>query len=366
MTNQHISNVHETYHGQNISDEFQQKNEVSQRSNELINQTSNYRRQNKMNQSKNPTDKLSDKKPSQFYTVNHLFKNITCLLFMTVVMTNVVGCGRCDKNGGDSCQIQSETPNSTNNGGGNGPGDDSGSGGGGQDNGDGDDSRTITERLLESELITNSVYLGIVKPDDMLHFEIEGVEIVPQFSGIYERSYASSWKELFCPLVDFPVRDFPRPPFPPIPPIPPRPDFNKRGCRYVTVPGNCRHRFRDRVADRVQEIAINNDLENLKLKLVIGDKTFPLGEIVKREENKILAKLLLTQEMLTQEREAKLIIQRHDAYSVKVGFIGFGSCDGNGRRNFKTTGPIDSSNATVQTVQEFTVSASVEYVEGEE
>jgi len=313
--------------------------------------------QNKIN-----LNQVKNENTQQFFSGPMPLKNITCLIFLVVVMLNISGCGRCDKSGDDSCQIQSESPDTINNDNGSGSGDDSGNGRNDDDNGGGDNSRTITEQLLDHELITDSIYLGIVQPDDVLHFEIEGVETVPQFSAIYERSYASSWKVFFCPLIDPPVRDFPRPPFPP---IPPRPDFKRGTCHYITVPGNCRHKFRNRIADKVEQVVIKDDLKKLKLKLVIGDKDFPLGEVVERKENKVFSKLLLTREMLTQEREAKLIVQKYDAHNVKVGFIGFGSCNGLGSRDFKTTGPTNSSNLTVRAMQEFTVSASVEYIENE-
>lgn len=303
-----------------------------------------------------------NKNEQHFFSKPSLLKSLTCLIFLVIVMANISGCGRCDKSGGDSCHVQDESPDTFGDDNGNGSGNDPGNGRSDDDNNGGDNSRTITEQLLDHELITESVFLGIVKPDDVLHFEIEGVETVPQFSAIYERSYASSWKEFFCPLLDPPVRDFPRPPFPP---IPPRPDFKRETCRYITMPGNCRHKFRDRFSDQVGQVVINDDLEKLKLKLLVGDKVFPLGEVVAREENKVFSKLRLTREMLTQEREAKLIVQKYEANNVKVGFIGFGSCNGLGKRNFKTTGPTSSSNVTVKTEQEFTVSASVEYVEGE-
>lgn len=258
------------------------------------------------------------------------------------------GCGRCSHSSDNSCHPKDSVHNSED--------EPSGSNNEQSDTGGSDGSGQAIDTLLENELITESIHLGELKPYDRLHFEIEGREIVPQFTGIYEKSYSSQWEVHFCYQMDSGRNP------PPYPPFPPRPDYNKKeSCYSFPMKGTCKHKWRDRSADKLRAIEITDDLSRLRLKLEIGGKLYPLGKIVKRNKDAVLTSLTITPEMLAIETKAKLVVQKLAAQKVKTGFMGFAHCDGLGKKNFKTDGPMDSSIETVSRIQEFIVSASVEY-----
>lgn len=258
------------------------------------------------------------------------------------------GCGRCSHSSDNSCHPKDSVHNSED--------EPSGSNNEQSDTGGSDGSGQAIDTLLENELITESIHLGELKPYDRLHFEIEGREIVPQFTGIYEKSYSSQWEVHFCYQMDSGRNP------PPYPPFPPRPDYNKKeSCYSFPMKGTCKHKWRDRSADKLRAIEITDDLSRLRLKLEIGGKFYPLGKIVKRNNDTVLTSLIITPQMLALETKAKLVMQKLAAQNIKTGFMGFGHCDGVGKRNFKTDGPMDSSMEKVSRIQEFIVSASVEY-----
>lgn len=262
------------------------------------------------------------------------------------------GCGRCSHSSDNSCHQADSVHNSED--------EPSGSNNDQSDTGGRDGNGPAIDTLLENELITESIHLGELKPNNRLHFEIEGREIVPQFTGIYEKSYSSQWEVHFCYQMDSGRNP------PPYPPLPPRPDYNKKeSCYSFPMKGTCKHKWRDRSADKLRAIEITDDLSRLRLKLEIGGKLYPLGKIVKRNKDTVLTSLTITPKMLALETKGKLVVQKLTAQNVKIGFMGFGHCDGLGKKNFKTDGPMDSSMETVTRLQEFIVSVSVEYELGQ-
>lgn len=261
------------------------------------------------------------------------------------------GCGRCSHSSDNSCHPKDSVHNSEDEPAG--PNNDQ------SDIGSRDGNGQAIDTLLENELITESIPLGELKPYDRLHFEIEGREIVPQFTSIYQKSYSSQWEVHFCYHIDLGRNP---PSYPSYPPFPPRPDYNKKeSCYSFPMKGTCKHKWRDRSTNKLRAIEITDDLSRLRLKLEIGGKLYPLGKIVKRDKDTVLTSLTIAPEMLALATKAKLVVQKLTAQKVKTGFMGFGHCDGLGKKNFKTDGPMDSSMETVTRLQEFIVSASVEY-----
>ena len=61
--------------------------------------------------------------------------------------------------------------------------------------------------------------------------------------------------------------------------------------------------------------------------------------------------------------EAALIVEEFAEENITIGFLGFGPCEGLGKRDFKTNGPQESSIIPVKKELEFTVSVWVEYEE---
>ena len=51
------------------------------------------------------------------------------------------------------------------------------------------------------------------------------------------------------------------------------------GCLAFPLNGECRHRFRDQLPSQIHPLDFPHDLWELKLKLKIGDKIYPLGDI---------------------------------------------------------------------------------------
>lgn len=278
------------------------------------------------------------------------FGKFLCAISLVLVALNLSGCGRCDSDGESACsgeEVPTHKPNEPTSGNNQHNDGDAGN----RDDGETDDNSSVSFQILKRELVTNEVNLGLIYPNDVLHFEVKGTETVPQFSDVYEKVFKSSWETEFCLNTDPHYRDFSG-------------IKNKTRCYKFPLNGNCHHRYRDNQREQVRPIEIPDDTSRLKLKLKIDDKIYPIGKIVKKEANTVKTMLIISSEMfnsVNKPAEAVLIIEKFDAENVKVGFLGFGKCDGVGKAKFNTSGPQDSSFFRVQKVQEFIVSASVEY-----
>jgi len=207
------------------------------------------------------------------------------------------------------------------------------------DDGTDDNPDSHSETLLHKGEVTQKVELGTLRAGDVLTFEIEGVKVTPKFSQIYTRTYASSWIKHIC--------------FP----------WKNRGQRCFDFPlnGFCEHNQRDKQKDNRENIKISNDLKGLRLRLKIGNAIFGLGEVVKREGDKTTLRLKINPAMLETGDFAELVVEQYPPYTIKVGFQGFGKCDGHGEKNFVTSGPTDSSDITAQVKQLFLVSVTLSY-----
>jgi len=204
---------------------------------------------------------------------------------------------------------------------------------------DGHNPGATTEALLHQEEVTNKIGLHTLRLGDVLTFEIQGTKIIPQFSQVYTRAYSSSWIKYVC--------------------LP----WKNRGRRCFDFPlnGTCLHKLRDKLDDKREDIKILDDLKDLRLRLKIGNASFSLGKIIKREDGKVTTRLRINEAMLETGDFSELIVEQYPLDTIKVGLQGFGPCDGQGQRNFVTTGPTDSSNFDAQVKQSFIVSVLLEY-----
>lgn len=199
--------------------------------------------------------------------------------------------------------------------------------------------------ILNDEVIKDSISLGHFSISDILEVHIEGKKIIPQFSEIYQKSYKSKWEKTVC-----------------------LPDHCRHcmntilmDCFEQTINGNCNHKYRDQVSNLEEPLLFDKPLVDVSLKFKIGKNLYPLGELTKHHGNSIVTRFQISKEMLLEDDEVFLVVIPEPTLGqVKIGFQGFGACDGQGKLAFKSGGPTNSNSIPQQNKIEYKTSVILE------
>lgn len=200
------------------------------------------------------------------------------------------------------------------------------------------------EPIVEKERVSGETFLANVNEGDIILFTFTGKMLTPTFSQIYERTYRSHWKDRFCEPRD---------------PICPRCDLLKRQiCWDINRTGNCNFKYRNFNGRIEQDIFFSDKIDETKLRLKVGTNLYPLGRIIDHEGMVIRSEFSVSKEMLQENNEVSLtVIPDPNLGSIKTGFLGYGSCQGIGRRYFRHEGPTSSTNYENRIKREFIVTA---------
>lgn len=287
--------------------------------------------------------------------------------FVMMVLLGIMGCGKHDSEEGNSTINQQS------------------------ERADGDrkkeqDNKPNTEQIvrntiLENELVANELSIGHFKEGDVLELTVSGVQSLPQFGDLYEKTFPSTWTEDMC--FNLPGRAcpgcpaipiVPRTSFPPFGPdgpiitdIPTLPDFRPIGPHCMEVPknGSCAFRYRDQKSDKKGPLIFVVPVKEISLLIQIGKNKYNLGEIVQNNVRSIVSRFKMSKEMLDESDEVILTIaKKNKGESVRVGFQGYGKCDGAGMRDFSSEGTTEFDFASDQPKFEYQVTAIVEYTQG--
>jgi len=175
------------------------------------------------------------------------------------------------------------------------------------------------ELLLEKALLKDQLSLGKVKNGDLLEVKFRGKKFVPQYTDVYEKSLQSRWTERRC-YRDSGAGD----------------GHSVRVCEDYDETGHCIHLYRDTLP--TQEIPLSFDSPINELKIKIGSNVYPLTDIVQNDGPSMIAQLRISREMLSDSNEAFLYVEPAPSQEIRMGFQGFGHCEGQGNTNFQSGG----------------------------
>ncbi len=202
--------------------------------------------------------------------------------------------------------------------------------------------QVIYEPIVEKEKVTGETYLSDVKVGDTIVLTVTGKMFSPMFSSVYQRAHRSFWDIRHC------ERD----------PICPMCFKNKRICFDIPKKGRCNLKYRNFNGRVEQDILFSDKIEDSKLRLQIGDNLYPLGKIINHGGMVITSEFVISKEMLQESNELSLVINPDPSKgNVKTGFLGYGSCEGKGRRHFRHEGSTSSRTYKNQIVRDYLVTA---------
>ncbi len=206
-------------------------------------------------------------------------------------------------------------------------------------------STVYYEPVLESALVTSEEYIADLKANETLVFTFTGKVSSPLFSPVYQRSYPSGWTDRECEILDRPCRrcDF----------------FKRRICWDRRRSGRCNLKYRNFDGVNEHDIIFTDNLSDTKLRVRIGSNLYPLGKIIKYSAISVTTEFNVSEEMIQESSEAYLsIIPDTNHGNVRVGFLGYGSCFGHGRRKFSHGGSTTSSSRKNQASRAYKVNVS--------
>jgi hypothetical protein len=200
----------------------------------------------------------------------------------------------------------------------------------------------VYEPIVEKEKVTGETFLTDVEVGETIVLTISGKMNVPMFGPSYQRSYRSFWDDRHC------ERD----------PICPMCFTVKRICFDIPRKGQCNLKYRNYNGQVQQDILFSDKVEDSKLRLKIGDNLYPLGRITNHGGMFITTEFTISKEMLQESNEVSLAITPDaNKGNVRTGFLGYGSCQGKGRRHFRHEGSTSSRTYKNQIVRDYLVTA---------
>ena len=201
------------------------------------------------------------------------------------------------------------------------------------------------EPILESEIIVSDKYIADLKSQETLIITFTGKVSTPMFGPVYQRCYPSGWVDRECEILDRPCR---------------RCELLKRKiCWDRRRSGGCNLKYRNFDGLNEQDVIFTDNLNDTKLRIRIGDNLYPLGKIVNYTALSITTEFKVSKEMIQETNEAFLsIIPDSNLGNIRIGFLGYGSCFGRGKRRFSHGGSTSSSNHKNQATRTYKVNVS--------
>lgn len=181
------------------------------------------------------------------------------------------------------------------------------------------------EQILFDEIVEDEQMVAHIQEEEKFKIEVSGVRIISQFSSIYSKASTSTWTKEECKWDS---------------------SWEDVRCHSWTKEGGCESQFRDYLGEKEEEIL----LKEFQLNYQVGKEIYPLGEILEHGGKGFMAVLQVTEKMLENGDELKLVvIKPSQAKEVKVGFLGHSHCDGVGALNFNPH--IDTKSWSVPVVE---------------
>lgn len=198
--------------------------------------------------------------------------------------------------------------------------------------------------LIESQTLISQLSLGKLESSTtVIEISLMGTRTSPQFTEVFDQSYQSSWTRRYC--VSESCKTCPR--------------FVE--CFDEDLLGQCIHRYRERTEDLTTPLQFNKSLDELSIKIRIGQKTYSLGEVVDNQGEVLVTRFKLSKEMSFESNEILLeVTAEPNQGMVPVGFLGLGDCAGTGKPSFKSGGPTASDQVLNQEKIEYRVSVIIE------
>ena len=175
--------------------------------------------------------------------------------------------------------------------------------------------RLIIESIFEKETVDQETFVSHVQAGDEIIIQLSGLQKTRQFSDIYEKTVTSTWQLTGCSDyeddADFLCEDNP------------------------TQYGDCTLSYRDYVGETHSRIEFDKKPENIPLQFVIGGKSYRMDWVTLHKGDFIRGVFQIKERML--EAGDKLYIRPMNDYKekVKVGFLGYGYCEGEFEKAFK-------------------------------
>ncbi|WP_127718212.1 hypothetical protein [Halobacteriovorax sp. HLS] len=201
------------------------------------------------------------------------------------------------------------------------------------------------EPVLENELVTSDKYIAELKANETLIITFTGKVSTQLFSPIYQRSYPSGWTDRECEIRG---------------PICRHCDFLKRRiCWDRRRSGSCNLKYRNFDGMNENDIIFSDNLNETKLRVKIGGNLYPLGKIIDYSAISMTTEFKVSEEMIQESSEAYLsIVPDTNHGDVRIGFLGYGSCFGHGKRKFYHGGSTASSSRKNQASRAYKVNVS--------
>ena len=201
------------------------------------------------------------------------------------------------------------------------------------------------EPIFKAEIVTTDKFIADLNAKETLIITFNGKLSSPVFSHVYQRNYPSGWTDRECEILDRPCR---------------RCEFLKRKiCWDRRRSGRCNLKYRNFDGFNEQDIIFSENLNKTKLRIRIGNNLYPLGKIVSYSGVSITTEFKVSKEMIQESNEAYLsIIPDTNHGNIRIGFLGYGSCFGHGKRKFSHGGSTSSSNRLNQANRAYKVNVS--------
>ena len=168
----------------------------------------------------------------------------------------------------------------------------------------------VFEKEVGSTYDLNFLVMSL-QEEGHLKLVLRGTHFIPEFSQVYTKDSQSVWEEEEChEALSIPV------------------------CQWNIKRGSCRSQFRDYLGEREEKIGFENS-NQIRLAYQVGDKTYPLGEILEHDNEKVIFGVEITPEMVRDSKELQLIVLPDpNEKDLSVGFVGYLYCEGQGQKNF--------------------------------
>ena len=195
------------------------------------------------------------------------------------------------------------------------------------------------EVIMNEQAVTSSAPLGELEPGDVLDVFFFANRVNNLFDE-NEVSYPSRWKVKRCASRFFGI-------------------CLKR--KWYSQKGSCSLRYRKEIgAEEGDRLILDENLQKVPLSIKIGKEAHPLGEMIDYSPDQIFARFTVTEEMIKDRQDAFIKVSpRKNNRSTKVGFLGYGRCDGKGRRGFRQEGPTSSHRAPSERAPVFFVTVEL-------
>lgn len=194
--------------------------------------------------------------------------------------------------------------------------------------------------LIEKSEIKDQLSLGKVNPGEILEIKFKGKKFVPQYTDVFERRLQSSWMETRC-YRDSGVGD----------------GHSVRVCENYDEVGSCVHLYRETLPLLESPLNFEASPNEMNLKIKIGPNIYPLGEAIQNDGSSMSTQFRVSKEMLNESNEAFVYVDLGPAQDVRMGFQGFGHCEGQGQKNFRSGGYQTYDVVDMRPKYEFHISA---------